>query len=323
MKNKNKVAEIIKPFFSFKGRMGRKNFFLIFLAIVIVLTVVEFTTDKVFILFVFWSVLLFLHACNTVKRLHDINKPGWHYWLSFIPIYNIYFAVVMFTKEGVVIAHEDENQLNSSLAKLHEDKNKIKEIWFKYHPFFAKTKEIIKKNKIIILIILISILPIYFFGIKPTQIRKKCAMVEKWTSTTIRFNPGYNENTEKQKRKKLGEYLQCRKSHLAEGDDDIKQSKVYTFTQTQYETSPLEELERLILKGLSSDDFRTYLYGYNGYFIDLPTYMDLEKNKNKYPQCDFPQPYTEKEIMEGGYRYLDNASDKEYKTCLRKHGLGN
>lgn len=90
-----------------------------------------------------------------------------------------------------------------------------------------------------------------------------------------------------------------------------------------YETSPLEELERLILKGLSSGLFITYLYDNDGYFIDLPTFMDIEKNKDKYPQCYFPQPYIEKETMEGGYRYLDNASDKEYKTCLRKHGLGN
>ena len=137
----------------------------------------------------------------------------------------------------------------------------------------------LKNNKIIVVIILISILPIYFFGIKPAQVRKKCAIVERWTNTTTYFNPRYNENAEKQKRKELGEYLQCRKSHLVEGDEDIRESNGYTFTQTQYETSPLEELERLILKGLSSDLFRTYLYGYRGYFIDLPTYMDLEKNK--------------------------------------------
>ena len=200
-------------------------------------------------------------------------------------------------------------------------KNKIKKIWFKYRPFFVKTREMLKNNKIVVVIIFISILSIYFFGIKPSQIRKKCAIVERWTNTTTYFNPRYNENAEKQKRKELGEYLQCRKSHLVEGDEDIRESNGYTFTQTQYETSPLEELERLILKGLSSDLFRTYLYGYRGYFIDLPTYMDLEKNKKT--QCDFPQPYIEKEIMESGYRYFDNASDKEYKICLRKHGLDN
>lgn len=202
-------------------------------------------------------------------------------------------------------------------------KNKIKKIWYKYRPLFIKTIEMLKNNKIVFVIIFISILSIYFFGIRPSQIRKKCAIVEKWTSTTTRFNPGYNENTEKQKRKKLGEYLQCRENHFAEGDEDIKQSEGYVFTQAQYETLSLKELERLILKGLSSDLFITYLYDNDGYFIDLPTFMNLKENKDKYPQCDFPQPYIEKETTEGGYRYLDNASDKEYKTCLRKHGLDN
>lgn len=54
-------------------------------------------------------------------------------------------------------------------------KNKIKKIWHKYRPLFIKTGEILKNNKIIVVIILISILPIYFFGIKPAQVRKKCS----------------------------------------------------------------------------------------------------------------------------------------------------
>lgn len=120
MDNKNKAIEIIKTLFSFKGRMGRKNFFLIFLAILIVLLIVVLVAGQGVIYFIFWSVLLFLHACNTVKRLHDLDRPGWHYWLSLIPIYNIYFAVVLFTRKGSIGANRyGVNQSNNNLNGLH------------------------------------------------------------------------------------------------------------------------------------------------------------------------------------------------------------
>jgi uncharacterized membrane protein YhaH (DUF805 family) len=34
-----------------------------------------------------------------VKRLHDLGRPGTHYWLFYVPLYNIYFGlIVLFTK---------------------------------------------------------------------------------------------------------------------------------------------------------------------------------------------------------------------------------
>jgi len=36
-----------------------------------------------------------------VRRLHDIGKPGWHYWLFFIPLYNIYLGLVVLFTPGV------------------------------------------------------------------------------------------------------------------------------------------------------------------------------------------------------------------------------
>jgi len=34
-----------------------------------------------------------------VRRLHDLGKPGWYYWLLFIPFYNLYLGLVLcFTK---------------------------------------------------------------------------------------------------------------------------------------------------------------------------------------------------------------------------------
>lgn len=35
-----------------------------------------------------------------VKRLHDLNRPGAHFWLLLIPLYNIYLGLVMLFTQG-------------------------------------------------------------------------------------------------------------------------------------------------------------------------------------------------------------------------------
>jgi len=39
-------------------------------------------------------------AFLVVRRLHDIGKPGWHYWLFFVPLYNIYLGLVLLFTPG-------------------------------------------------------------------------------------------------------------------------------------------------------------------------------------------------------------------------------
>jgi len=38
--------------------------------------------------------------CVTVKRLHDLDRPGWHWWLLAVPLYNIYLGFVLLFKKG-------------------------------------------------------------------------------------------------------------------------------------------------------------------------------------------------------------------------------
>ncbi len=38
----------------------------------------------------------------TVKRLHDIGRPGWHWWLLLIPFYNIYLGLSLLFKRGSI-----------------------------------------------------------------------------------------------------------------------------------------------------------------------------------------------------------------------------
>lgn len=36
----------------------------------------------------------------TVKRLHDIDRPGWHFALFMVPIYNIYLGAICLFQRG-------------------------------------------------------------------------------------------------------------------------------------------------------------------------------------------------------------------------------
>jgi uncharacterized membrane protein YhaH (DUF805 family) len=36
----------------------------------------------------------------TVKRLHDLDRPGWHWWLLLVPIVNIYIGVILLFAKG-------------------------------------------------------------------------------------------------------------------------------------------------------------------------------------------------------------------------------
>ena len=36
----------------------------------------------------------------TVRRLHDLDRPGWHFFLFLIPFYNFYLALVLLFAKG-------------------------------------------------------------------------------------------------------------------------------------------------------------------------------------------------------------------------------
>ena len=39
-------------------------------------------------------------AFQIIKRLQDLDRPAWHYWLIWVPFYNIYLAIVLFFVKG-------------------------------------------------------------------------------------------------------------------------------------------------------------------------------------------------------------------------------
>ena len=52
----------------------------------------------------FVAVVVFLttELCATIQRLHDLDRPGSHWFLLLIPFYNLYLGLLLYFKKGTV-----------------------------------------------------------------------------------------------------------------------------------------------------------------------------------------------------------------------------
>ncbi len=94
--------------FSFAGRANRARYFWH----VVLDDLVVFTTAAMTVFMGLFTSLAALPLIGiglgaawaalavTVKRLHDLDRPGWHALLFMIPLYNIHLSIVLFVVEG-------------------------------------------------------------------------------------------------------------------------------------------------------------------------------------------------------------------------------
>lgn len=96
-------------FFSFEGRINRAKYFLylvlinlaILITFILLKTLVNTNSAIVNIIIIIVCIVSAVKsACVTVQRLHDIERPGTHYWLLLIPIYCIYLKLILLFKKG-------------------------------------------------------------------------------------------------------------------------------------------------------------------------------------------------------------------------------
>jgi uncharacterized membrane protein YhaH (DUF805 family) len=104
--------------FSMDGRISRQQYFLWTIAVVIVTYFVAFVVGFVvgvtgnadgaagILGFIVGLAGAVAQSFLVVRRLHDIGKPGWHYWLFFIPLYNLYLGLVLLFTPGDSDANE-------------------------------------------------------------------------------------------------------------------------------------------------------------------------------------------------------------------------
>jgi len=172
-------------------------------------------------------------------------------------------------------------------------------------------QEVMKYKKSALAIILVLCFSVYYWGIRPSQIRKQCSTITKDDSYQY-TNPNYNETTERQKQKELLDYIQCRNDNLAKGDqiyENIKGHSPYPFTQIQYNTLSVQELSRLAyatkypikansafnisyensqmfmshdleeLNNYVTGGFAHIVYAYNGFMISVSAFNELKEIK--------------------------------------------
>jgi len=94
----------MKGFFSYNGRLNRQPYFWYGLLILVIFSILIVIFQHVSTLLVRVLDVLDLVVASflVVKRLHDLNRPGWHYWLLIIPLYNIYLGLVLIFQKGTV-----------------------------------------------------------------------------------------------------------------------------------------------------------------------------------------------------------------------------
>lgn len=103
----------MKELFSMNGRFNRQKYFLTGLAITLVMYALAFALGFALgmsgmdpaiatgVSYVVTIIGVVIWSFLVVKRLHDLGKPGWHYWLMYIPLYNVYLGLVLLFVKGV------------------------------------------------------------------------------------------------------------------------------------------------------------------------------------------------------------------------------
>lgn len=96
--------------FSFDGRANRAWYFwhillddfVVLTALVLLVVLTGVLETPLFLLPMAGVALggLVAAAAVTVKRLHDIDRPGWHFLLFTVPIYNLYLGALCLFQPG-------------------------------------------------------------------------------------------------------------------------------------------------------------------------------------------------------------------------------
>jgi len=103
-------VDSILELFSFEGRANRAWYFwhqlldwFVIVALLTVLIAVGVAAGNMAIILPAMGVVvggMVAGLAVTVKRLHDIGRPGWHAVGLLVPLYNIYLGLVLLLKRG-------------------------------------------------------------------------------------------------------------------------------------------------------------------------------------------------------------------------------
>lgn len=90
-------------YLTYEGRVGRLHYLLWLLALAVPLGIANGICNAMEAYGIGLLISLagaFLASFAAVQRLHDLDRPGTHYWLLLIPLFNIYLGLVLLFQKG-------------------------------------------------------------------------------------------------------------------------------------------------------------------------------------------------------------------------------
>jgi len=103
--------------FSMRGRIGRRQYIIVSLVVVLITYAFAFAIgfasgvsgeiQNASMLGMLVGIAgCIVQAFLAVRRLHDLGKPGWHFWLFFVPFCNLYLGLLLCFAKGSSGANE-------------------------------------------------------------------------------------------------------------------------------------------------------------------------------------------------------------------------
>ena len=110
------IDVFFKHYADFKGEISRKQFwmgYLCYAILMFVLMCIDFIIDSPFLITASASVILIIPGIAfVVRRLHDINKSGWYFLISFVPLIGFIWLFVLLCKKGKTQVEIVKNKTN-------------------------------------------------------------------------------------------------------------------------------------------------------------------------------------------------------------------
>lgn len=118
-----KEMNLIQKLFSLKGRLGRSEYIIYRLICFLTYIIISYAyiykstyeNGMLTTLFIISTLIhLWILLSIVIKRLHDIDKPGWYYILSWFPLINIWLECNLLFKKGISTKNNygHKNKLN-------------------------------------------------------------------------------------------------------------------------------------------------------------------------------------------------------------------
>ena len=99
----NIYRNVITRCTSFSGRINRRQYWIFLVAMLLIMMVTIWFTDKMPALHLYqiYGLLMILpYVSSTVKRLHDIGKRGWWMLSILVPIFGWIYLFVLTIEDG-------------------------------------------------------------------------------------------------------------------------------------------------------------------------------------------------------------------------------